>query len=101
MENQNRLAVGGKSLARGLEMASQNLFFTTPTAPRLLPVNVSDAGQQLGAAAADATMASAPILCNTYVPSGSIHIQFSKAQVRVEGCADASALRVVLECLLR
>ena len=73
----------------------------TPTAPRLLPVNVSDAGQQLGAAAADATMASAPILCNTYVPSGSIHIQFSKAQVRVEGCADASALRVVLECLLR
>ncbi len=28
MENQNRLAVGGKSFARGLEMASQNLFFT-------------------------------------------------------------------------
>jgi transposase len=73
----------------------------TSTAPRLLPVTVSDAGQQLGAVAADATMASAPILCNTHVPSGSIHIQFPKAQVRVEGCADASALRVVLECLLR
>ena len=40
----------------------------TATAPRLLPVNVSDAGQQLGAAAADATMASAPVLCNTYCP---------------------------------
>jgi transposase len=66
----------------------------TSTAPRLLPVTVGDAGQQLGAVAA-------PILCNTHVPSGSIHIQFSKAQVRVEGCADASALRMVLECLLR
>ena len=28
MENQNRLAVGDESFARGLEMASQNLFFT-------------------------------------------------------------------------
>ena len=73
----------------------------TPTAPRLLPVTVSDASQQLGAVAADATMALAPILCNTHVPSGSIHIQFPKAQLRVEGCADASALRVVLEWLLR
>jgi hypothetical protein len=33
--------------------------------------------------------------------AGSIHIRFSKAQVRVEGSADASVLRMVLECLLR
>lgn len=67
----------------------------TPIAARLLPVTVSDAVQQLGTVAADAAGVSAP------VKSGSIHIQFSKAQVRVEGSADASALRVVLECLLR
>jgi transposase len=69
----------------------------TATAARLLPVTVTDAGQQLGMA--DATRISAPVRCAT--SSGSIHIQFSKAQVRVEGSADASALRVVLECLLR
>jgi transposase len=71
----------------------------TPTAARLLPVTVSDAVQQLGTVAANAARVSAPVRSTT--SSGSIHIQFSKAQVRVEGSADASALRVVLECLLR
>jgi transposase len=71
----------------------------TPTLARLLPVTVSDAVQQLGTVAANAAGVSAPVSSTT--SSGSIHIQFSKAQVRVEGSADASALRVVLECLLR
>jgi transposase len=65
---------------------------------RLLPVTVSDADLHLDTVAVDATP---PVLCSTPIPSGSIHIQFSKAQVRVEGCADACALRVVMECLLR
>ena len=71
----------------------------TQVSPRLLPVTVSDADQHLGAIVADTTSASTPVMC-TAAP-GSIHIQFSKAQIRVEGCADASALRVVMECLLR
>jgi len=71
----------------------------TPTSARLLPVTVSDAGQQLGRVASNAAEVSAPVRSTTC--SGSIHIQFSKAHVRVEGSADASALRVVLECLLR
>ena len=71
----------------------------TQISPRLLPVTVSDAGQHLGAIVADTTSASTPVMC-TAAP-GSIHIQFSKAQIRVEGCADASTLRVVMECLLR
>jgi transposase len=71
----------------------------THVSPRLLPVTVSDADQHLGAIVADTTSASTPAMC-TAAP-GSIHIQFSKAQIRVEGCADASTLRVVMECLLR
>jgi transposase len=71
----------------------------TPTSARLLPVTVSDAGQQLGTIVADAVRISATVRCAAF--SGSIHIQFSKAQVRVESSADDSALRAVLECLLR
>jgi transposase len=71
----------------------------TQVSPRLLPVTVSDADRHLGAIVADTTSASTPVMC-TAAP-GSIHIQFSKAQIRVEGCADASTLRVVMECLLR
>jgi transposase len=70
----------------------------TPTSARLLPVTVSDAALRLGTVVADAAI-SAPVRSTT--SSGSIHIQFAQAQVRVEGSADASALRVVLECLLR
>ena len=54
-----------------------------PAAARLLPVTVSDAGQKPGTVMADAATMSAPVLCSA--PSGSIHIQFAKAQVRVEG----------------
>jgi transposase len=71
----------------------------TQVSPRLLPVTVSDADQHLGAIVADTTSASTPVMCTAAL--GSIHIQFSKAQIRVEGCADASTLRVVMECLLR
>src|SRR5208282_4557008 len=77
------------------KLIDKRLKTSTPIISRLLPVTVSDAGQQLEIAAT----ASTPALCTA--PSGSIDIQFPKAQVRVEGCADASALRVVLECLLR
>jgi transposase len=71
----------------------------TQVSPRLLPVTVCDADQHLGAIVADTTSASTPVMCTAAL--GSIHIQFSKAQIRVEGCADASTLRVVMECLLR
>jgi transposase len=33
-------------------------------------------------------------------PSGAIHVELSKGQLRVTGCVDAEALRVVLEQLL-
>ena len=80
------------------KLIDKRLKAVTPTTPRLLPVTVSDADQRLGIAI-DAPTTSTPVQCPA--PSGSIHIQFPKAQVRVEGCADASALRMVLECLLR
>ena len=70
---------------------------STATATRLLPVTVSDAGQQSGTVVVGAT----PSPSSSRYTAGSIHIQFSKAQVRVEGSADASVLRMVLECLLR
>jgi transposase len=78
------------------KLINKRLKAVTPTTPRLLPVTVSDADQRLGIAVDAPTT---PVQCTA--PSGSIHIQFPKAQVRVEGCADASALRMVLECLLR
>jgi transposase len=83
------------------KLIDQSSKAATKIPPRLLPVTVSDAGQQMGTIAVDTTMASVPVLRSTHIASGSIHIQFPNAQVRVEGCADASALRVVLEYLLR
>ncbi len=60
---------------------------STAIAASLLPVTVSDAGQPLGTVVAESAPRSASVPC---VPcSGSIHIEFSKAQVRVEGSADA------------
>lgn len=70
---------------------------STATAARLLPVTVSDAEPPSGTVVAEAATIPSP----SRYPAGSIHIQFSKAQVRVEGSADASVLRMVLECLLR
>ncbi len=72
---------------------------TPAAAARLLPVTVSDVLPHPEKAAVEAVRTPARVLCS--IPSGSIHIQFPKAQVRVEGTADASALRMVLEYLLR
>lgn len=72
---------------------------TSAITPRLLPVTVSDgappAVSDVGAAKS-ATLAP----CQAHVPSSSIHMQFEKAQLRVEGSADPAVLRVILECLL-
>jgi transposase len=66
---------------------------------RLLPVSVSDG--PVIAAASSAPMASAmDAEPSTPQPAiASIHIQFAKAKVHVEGAADPQLLRAVLECL--
>jgi transposase len=87
-----------RSLHRAGKLIKQRSKRSTAIA-RLLPVTISDAGQPLGTVVAEAASRSPSVPCAPC--SGSIHIQFSKAQVRVEGSADASALRMVLECLLR
>jgi transposase len=88
---------------RGLHQAGklvkQRSKRSAATAGRLLPVTISDVGQALGTVVAESVPLSPSVPCAS--SSGSIHIQFSKAQVRVEGSADASVLRTVLECLLR
>jgi transposase len=85
-----------RSLHRAGKLIMQRSKRSTAIAARLLPVTISDAGQPLGTVVAEPAPPSPSVPC-----SGSIHIQFSKAQVRVEGSADTSALRMVLECLLR
>jgi len=87
-----RLHLAGK-------LITQRSKRSTAIGARLLPVTISDAGQPLGTVVAEPTPRSSSVPCAPC--SGSIHIKFSKAQVRVEGSADASALRMVLECLLR
>jgi transposase len=69
----------------------------------LLPVKVSEEGHRSEIIATVAATTAAQVRCAKFTdaPPGAIHIQFPKAQVRVEGSADASMLRVVLECLLR
>ena len=88
---------------RGLHQAGklikQRSKMSTAIAARLLPVTVSDAGQPLGTVVAGSAPLSPSVTCAPC--SGSIHIQFPNAQVRVEGSADASVLRTLLECLLR
>jgi transposase len=85
-----RLQFAGKLVDKGSKRS-------TATAVRLLPVTVSDAEPQSETDVVEATPNPSP----SRYTAGSIHIQFSKAQVRVEGSADASVLRMVLECLLR
>jgi transposase len=68
---------------------------------RLLPVNVSDAAPLISAAS-PAPAASAMGDAEPGMPqpeTASIHIQFAKAKVHVEGAADPRLLRAVLECL--
>lgn len=67
--------------------------------PRLLPVTVSD-GAPPAVSEVDAAKASTLAPHQAHVPAGSIHVQFEKAQLRVDGNADPAMLRVVLECLL-
>ena len=72
---------------------------STAIAARLLPVTISDAGRPQGTVVVESAPRPPSVPCAPC--SGSIHIQFSKAQVRVEGSADATVLRMVLESLLR
>lgn len=81
------------------KLIAQRSKRNTEIAARLLPVTVSDAVPQHEPAVEKTATIPLPIRCTP--ASGSIHIQFSKAQVRVEGSADASVLRMVLECLTR
>ena len=66
---------------------------STAIAARLLPVTISDAGQQLGTVVAEAAPSPSSARCTA--GSGSIDIQFSKAHVRIEGSADPAVLRDV------
>jgi transposase len=72
----------------------------------LLPVTISDAtvNETLAATASPGrTIApeSAPDPARRTITPGTIHIQLPKAQLRIEGTADASTLRAVLEMLRR
>jgi len=80
------------------ELVDKRSKAVAASAVRLLPVKVGDDGRQAEIVAAGAA---ARVLRTADVSAGSIHIQFPKAQVRVDGSADVAALRVVLECLLR
>lgn len=69
---------------------------------RLLPVSVSDAPVVAAAPAAALLVAPSDTEPSTPPPQpaiSSIHIQFAKAKVHVEGAADPALLRAVLECL--
>jgi transposase len=70
---------------------------------RLLPVKISEQGSTPAIAATDpaplhsrSTVAASSTAC-----TGTIHIQFSRAQVRIEGSADPATLRVIVELLSR
>ncbi len=68
------------------------------TAPaRLLPVTVSVDAPAPGLPATNERVRTASV----HAPAGIIHIQFAKAQVRLEGGVDPAVLRVVLEALSR
>ena len=70
----------------------------------LLPVTISEpaVSETLAATASPGRMAeceSRPDPERRKAAPGTIHIQLPKAQLRIEGTADASTLRVVLEAL--
>ena len=67
------------------------------TGTALLPVKVADdplPAVQVGADAPTRPQAPSPVL------DGTIQLQLPKGRLRIEGAADPTALRVVLECLL-
>jgi len=75
----------------------------SPNPARLLPVKVSEQGATPAIVAADPrpmharpTVATPPTAC-----AGTIHIQFPRAQVRIEGSADPTTLKLVVELLSR
>jgi len=72
---------------------------TSVIIPRLLPVTVSD-GVRTAVSEVDAEKAATLASYESHVASGSIHLQFEKAHLRVNGNADPAVLRVILECLL-
>lgn len=59
-------------------------------APSLLPVHVTNARLAEGSASA----------CTRRTPSGMIHVELPKGQLRIAGRVDAEVLRLVLEKLL-
>jgi transposase len=69
----------------------------------LLPVTIAE--KPVSAVPAGASVALAPAECEStpsqaqHSASSTIHIQLPNAQLRIEGSADASTLRVVLEAL--
>lgn len=87
-----------RRLYRAGQLAAKTSKAIAVNTARLLPVTVSDRGPRPEITASDAARP-CPELMN--IGAGSIHIQFPKAQVRVEGSADPATLRVVLESLSR
>ncbi len=99
--NANQLFAWRRLYRSGQLTAKRSLKAIELNAARFLPVSVSEDGQKPETVAADVT--AARVLCteSTDAPTGTIHILFPKAEVRVEGSADHAALRIVLECLSR
>lgn len=72
-----------------------------PGVPLLLPVAIRDEAPHAAVVPSDATPPTQILHAATPAPAGVIHLQFPKAQLRVEGSVDVATLRAVLECLLR
>jgi len=74
-----------------------------PNPARLLPVKVSEQGATPAIVTADpAPMHSRPRVATPSTAwDGTIHIQFPRAQVRIEGSADPTTLKLVVELLSR
>jgi transposase len=97
--NANQL-FGWRKLYRTGQLVEKRSKRVSPRVARLLPVKVCEDGPKPEMVAADAIRQTRRTEISD-APAGAIHIQFSRAQVHVEGSADPAALRVVLECLLR
>ena len=65
---------------------------------KLLPVKVSESSPPLATTSSQACSGAVDFAKST---PGTIHIELRHAQVRIEGSADPTLLRVLLECLRR
>jgi transposase len=65
---------------------------------KLLPVKVSESSPPLATTSSHACSGAVDFAKST---PGTIHIELRQAQVRIEGSADPTLLRVLLECLRR